>query len=294
MLTNTRYTPWPDLPYTINFPHSEVNKVIFNELNQAGTDAQTLAFLNLVTHLITRLTDPNPYLDPQFAVVAIVPAIELMGLSSLLVHVWYHTPTTGSPAREATLDSLAIVADEIHQHGIRDLGATIRIGRLDVGTVRIVAHQHPLLLNRVNAPIIFSIAPAASLLVEIVTMGEPYTGPIDSIFQALNDAFNVLVTREPLATFTYVQGQSVVEGRQAHFNMEVATFGAFTNVEALTAIAAFSSFLVEIATFVGEIHFQVYTTVPFYYTVAEGRIWIEGEDVDNQVAAPVDGNTATA
>ena len=231
-----------------------------------------------MTILINRISPPALYPNPNYVILAAVPAIHTLGLSSILFEIRYTLPSTGSYARDATVSSLGVVGQLVYDYGYRDLKASIKIGGRNVGTVVGTSDTHPLIPRKVQPPFIFIPSYAGTFAIQITTSGSPYTGPTDAIFDAARNAFNLQHSKPPTAVFGSVQGQADFGEKLGIFDMKAkeGVSGGLNNAKAATVAGAFVKMLNDIA-LIGELEFEVFET-PEYRVVASGQIWMDDEE----------------
>lgn len=268
-----RVTPWPPAPYTVNFPGSRSNALVFTDLQDSGTGIQTVALVSLLQTIISRLVVRYP--DPKYNILAVVPDISAIGLGAFLFELRYTTPSTGDPAKQGSKDSLDTVRGQIVEHGIKTLKASIKIGTLKVGDVQVDTTSVPLQIPRTHLPLFVAVSSVAGPTVEITQIGQPYSSEfVEPLFEATEEAVDYLNARPPQEQFTAVEGRSVeaTSGRILRFFMLAAGSGRFTNAAAAAVTMAIDDFFVDFAP--GDMSFEIFEANSRYRLLAEGRITV--------------------
>ena len=268
-----RLTPWPAAPYTVNFPGSRANALVFTDLRNSGTSIQTVALGSLLETLIGRLIARYP--DPKYNVLAAVPDISGIGLKAFLFELRYTTPSSGGPAQQGSRDAMRTLHDQISQHGIKDLKAIIKIGSLNVGSLQVDTTNVPLLIPRSHLPLFVAVSSVPGPTIEITQLGKAYDEVfVESVFEATEEAMDYINARPAQAPFTSVEGRSteVRSGKIVRFFLLAVGGEGFTNAAAAAVTAAMDDFLVDLPP--GDMSFDVFEAKDEYRLLAEGRFSI--------------------
>lgn len=215
------------------------------------------------------------YPDTSYNIVAAVPDIGGVGLTSFSLEIKYETPSQGDLAREASTDALNTLGQQVGEHGIKDLDAILQLSDRNVGNLQIFTEQHPLPISRNHLPIIVAISWARGPAIEITKLRDPYGAEVvDVLFEAVGAAFDKVSARPALDGFelVYAEGVAAEIGKVAKFSLR-SRDKLLNNAAATAVVAAFSNFLVDIEP--GYTEFDIFSTEPSYARLARGELWVD-------------------